>query len=53
MNVYLPDDQYNALVEALRQAQPTIMQPDIKSVIIELLGEIGGIWPERISDEAA
>lgn len=53
MNVYLPDDQYNALVEALRQAQPIIMQPDLKSVIIELLGEIGGIWPEHIAGEAA
>ncbi|WP_412033158.1 hypothetical protein ACLIR7_07260 [Nitratireductor aquimarinus] len=51
-NRYLPEDRYDALIEALLQVRPTIMQPDLKSAFVEVLGEVGGIWPAFCRDEA-
>lgn len=48
---YLPTDQYRAMQAKLADARPTLNQPDLKTVIAEILGEFG-IWPDYCRDDA-
>lgn len=47
---YLPDDVYHRLVEALAELKPSVWERDKLDAeeIMERLGEIAGVWPDRI-----
>lgn len=51
-DVYIDDWVYAALRTELRHlaALPLVHDPDTE--IVRILGEIGGIWPEGIRDDA-
>lgn len=49
MDHYISNDTYRALVEALLKPEPCPFTGDVETDQIKLiLGEVGGVWPERI-----
>ncbi|MEH6647787.1 hypothetical protein [Sulfitobacter sp.] len=52
-DTYLPDTDYNALLDALTalDRDPAHQQP-LRDRITEVLGEIGGVWPASIHPDA-
>ncbi len=47
--IYLPDTTYYRLIDALESAGPTLCR---RTQVIELIGEIGNIWPENCHPDA-
>jgi hypothetical protein len=47
---YLHTDIYEDMLDRLMTARPTFNQPCLRSAIIEILGEIGNIWPYSIAN---
>ena len=45
---YIPEKDYQALVERLATIEPTPGQPCVRSAIIELMGETLNVWPDSI-----
>jgi hypothetical protein len=45
---YLHSDIYHDVIDRLAAVRPTFNQPCVRSAIIEILGEIGNIWPASI-----
>lgn len=45
---YLDGVTYNEMLDKLASVRPTLSQPCLRSAIIEILGEIGDIWPANI-----
>ncbi len=52
MNHFLPNTDFDRLVSALLK-DPDFGMIDRRSHIVTALGEIAGVWPERIRGEAA
>ncbi|MEH6645500.1 hypothetical protein [Sulfitobacter sp.] len=51
---YLPDTEYNELLDALTALDRDPAHPHpLRDRIIEVLGEIGGVWPESACCEKA
>jgi len=48
MPTYLPTEIYLDILDRLERVRPTLNQPCLRSAIIEILGEIGNIWPAEI-----
>ncbi len=46
---FLNNDRYHALVDALLHTGDRFL--DLKSVIIEALRQVGGVWPESVKDD--
>lgn len=51
--IYLPDATYAALRAKLAQliAQPDDPNIDAETQVVAALGEVGGVWPERVLDD--
>lgn len=50
---YLPNATYNTAVEALRTLRPDPTTGQIeRHQIVEILGEIGNVWPASVLDDA-
>lgn len=47
MNNYIADEIYRRLVAALMAIEPTPVH-DPASQVIEVLGEVGGVWPASL-----
>lgn len=48
---YLHTDIYHDMLHRLATVRPTINQPCLRSAIIEILGEIGNVWPADVLAE--
>lgn len=48
MPTYLPSDIYYDILDRLEAVRPTAAQPCLRSAIIEILGEVGNVWPAEI-----
>ena len=48
-STYLPDPVYYALLDDLLAANSNF---DPRSRLVELLGEVAGVWPEIVQDDA-
>ena len=48
-STYLPDPVYYALLDDLLAANSNF---DPRSRIVELLGDVAGVWPEIVQDDA-
>jgi len=51
-DTYITDETYHTLKAELAHliAMPFVHDPDTK--VVEALGEIGGIWPQSVRDDA-
>ena len=45
---YLHSDIFEDLVDRLMTARPTAVLPCLRSVVTEILGEVGNVWPADI-----
>lgn len=52
-DTYIPDATYATLLDRLEQARPTADRPDLRSTLVEILGECGGIWPASVLNDPA
>lgn len=45
---YRHTDTYHEMLDRLVAVKPTFNQPCVRSAMIEILGEIGNIWPASV-----
>jgi hypothetical protein len=53
-DAYLTNDIYRALIEALPNVKPDPVTGKLEPhCFVEVLGEIGGIWPASVQEDTA